>query len=1229
MAGGRDQLAADLRFLLEEKEVSEELQDAMARWGYTTVNRFALLDDDRARVRALLARDFGLDTTAPPPAGPNNRLAIVKVIDAWETACRRAEEERKQEAEAKSARLPKLIGKATHLSMRRADGALEDCIAPGAALVKQVMEMIEESNMEAIPLTQAVSFEDGDDTKMGAVVAVSGTMRWRCGRTEVGTPHDPEAFRKRMRTLAFPHVYARLRRPGRVAFQSATVALFTDYVKHLLGDHARGLVSKGHARLINFGKPFGVALKDAMNDASLRGRHFVTPVAVADGGGRQRGRAACAAHPGRHQRLTVARVRSLPKPSIKECLLEALAADLQTAGAAVEVVEVDALNDASRDLLDSDARLRYLQDVSGGLVDVVITAPPCGTFSRSMFANRQGPPLGFPWLEGAAKLKVQNANVLGLFLEAQILEAVIFARSAAGGGRRARGLMEFPEPASLWQLPQFRCIARPGAGFLTFAFHRAEFDVEYSKPMRILTDMGALAAGRAVGWPDLDSEGHYRGPLGPPPACARPLVSADGKRKAELARAAAYPIPMNQWIAQAIKDECLVLLDPLRAGALVGGGPPPRSARHSPRRISESLTEDVVVDAYASHLKSAAPLRALLSDLRGKRLVCHCRPQERCHGDAIVEAYGKLSGEALDEGKPGQPGKTGRWALAARRPPASSIASERREALDRATTDLEGIAAAEQQRRGRARPPLRACLLERASGLFDGGIFPAVVVAKLKALWHVRLLEAVAKAFGDPDHQVAGWAAAGVPLGVDAPLPRTPAVCERKAKWALPDVKEEVFVSGYRWADNYASVKERPEVIIKYLEEEVAAGRIIRITMREAKRRWPERLRVAAFGAVQKAAGLGEWRVVFDATHHVLVNHQIKIRDQVRLPVWQDIAALLEAIHALGEPVRFALLYDIAKAHRQIPVREEDWGWQACCSPAASAPGLSDDDKEIHVNMVSTFGVTSAGDWASVFGLITRADDGLLMAVGAGFERKLLAALPILVTLGAPLAPKKLRGGIEIDWVGCRVHIREYLLGVSELSLKWAVELIERRGMRSFVPTLRDRSEISRIDATADGDFIVLGGWATGPSPDPGKARWFSHVLGKEDIPWAHERGDPFRVVASLELMAAVYGVVFLLDPAQAMAGGRGRISFSAGTDSQGNSGLVRKWLTTMWPLCAVAMELGSRLAEADLDLDLAWRRRDINVEADALTNEKFEGFDMGRRVDSTGVLAELNGHAE
>ena len=71
----------------------------------------------------------------------------------------------------------------------------------------------------------------------------------------------------------------------------------------------------------------------------------------------------------------------------------------------------------------------------------------------------------------------------------------------------------------------------------------------------------------------------------------------------------------------------------------------------------------------------------------------------------------------------------------------------------------------------------------------------------------------------------------------------------------------------------------------------------------------------------------------------------------------------------------------------------------------------------------------------------------------------------------------------------------------------------------------------------------------------------------------------------------------------------------SAVTDNQGNESVIKKCLTTKFPLCLVLMELTTWLEELDLDLELQWRRRDTNTEADDLTNSLFGKFNPATRV--------------
>ena len=105
---------------------------------------------------------------------------------------------------------------------------------------------------------------------------------------------------------------------------------------------------------------------------------------------------------------------------------------------------------------------------------------------------------------------------------------------------------------------------------------------------------------------------------------------------------------------------------------------------------------------------------------------------------------------------------------------------------------------------------------------------------------------------------------------------------------------------------------------------------MIRCSVASARQRWGARLSVAALGAVQKSVERDEWRVVYDATHAVRVNHQIRVRDQVQCPTWPDIAAVMENLEEEDHRIRFALLYDVDRAHRRVPVDERDWGLMAC-----------------------------------------------------------------------------------------------------------------------------------------------------------------------------------------------------------------------------------------------------------------------------------------------------------
>ena len=158
--------------------------------------------------------------------------------------------------------------------------------------------------------------------------------------------------------------------------------------------------------------------------------------------------------------------------------------------------------------------------------------------------------------------------------------------------------------------------------------------------------------------------------------------------------------------------------------------------------------------------------------------------------------------------------------------------------------------------------------------------------------------------------------------------------------------------------------------------------------------------------------------------------------------------------------------------------------------------------------------------------------------------------------------------------------------------------------------------EVLRIDAKAEGDLVVIGGWKSQGGCKTRDGPWFSLELTRKTAPWAFERGEPFRTIASLELIASLVGLMILVP--QEVQGGETSavVSLSCGTDSQGNTHLLDRMLTTKYPLGVVLMELAHQSRVRRMVLRAHWLPRLENEEADALTNFEFRHFDPKHRIE-------------
>ena len=333
------------------------------------------------------------------------------------------------------------------------------------------------------------------------------------------------------------------------------------------------------------------------------------------------------------------------------------------------------------------------------------------------------------------------------------------------------------------------------------------------------------------------------------------------------------------------------------------------------------------------------------------------------------------------------------------------------------------------------------------------------------------------------------------------------------------------------------------------------------------------------------------------------------MRDRMRFPLIDDATAVLRQVEQELDggqgAIRFSVLYDIARAHKLVPVAEEDWRLQAFRLPG-------DKTGDIFVHTRVTFGVASAAYWfcrviavaarcehrllGRKYGLLhlIYADDGWLTATGREFWRKILMWFFTFELLEIPVTWSKVRGGTEVNWIGYCLNVHTFQKGINQSKRAWIIDWIDRKeeqggvlgrelksvlGRLSFVagalrhvrpflaplfswastmapgtfskfpdavtilldfvreevkrkpmrraePLEKCPVDIFRVDAKAAGEDIVIGGWETGEAPDQKTARWFSFRLNRKNAPWAYLKGDPFRNIATLELIDVLVAVM-------------------------------------------------------------------------------------------------------
>ena len=487
--------------------------------------------------------------------------------------------------------------------------------------------------------------------------------------------------------------------------------------------------------------------------------------------------------------------------------------------------EFDIEQNVSHDLAGEGLQNQLLQKLRSGLVDALVTTPPCSTFSRVRAANMKGPPpvrsrdhlWGFPWLFGQLKQDVMVGNSLVVF-SVEMLEAAQEVQLSTNGVP-IRTFMEHPEdlggacreedgawfvPASIWQWDRLqRLVEAIEFANFTVVFHQCCWGAPWRKPTRILSNLPQLRHWGFQGWPTFDEHFVYQGPLQVACSCviSSTLAKKSNKEQFRTTGTSQYPAAMDRALAMAFLETFLA--DCNNLSSTVGDG---KSSSQEKVIITEKeekadKKEHEEEQERGTELQIPTTVRASQGG------------SSRWDAPRPLQAYYKGVHRGIHDG--GGLKSPGRWPVDKRPPIWSQKAADLGAHCKKLF--LRWLLEREAEKKGSA----EATFWKLAAGGWQSSPFGAGMVELREKLDEVlaaqgfdpyrkdsdrvteinfRRLRAVLQSLGDEDHSyLEEMATSGVSLGVDETMPRTPEVFEEKTKWAR-EFTDEVLED--KMADN-------------------------------------------------------------------------------------------------------------------------------------------------------------------------------------------------------------------------------------------------------------------------------------------------------------------------------------------------------------------------------------------------------------------------------------------
>ena len=301
----RDNVDADMQFILGESGVSLENQVAIGRH-YGTLRKFSALGDDRASIRTACLQDFAI-----PGDTPASRAQTASVVAAWETAKEYMAKEIELKAEAKVLGQPRVLQIHERQAMLRAveaiHGQLNDSECPSSDYLSLKAEETECNEPSAAPLDEILSKQASSNSQIQSAVDNTGHIRVTRTKTKAKMPVSTEEYRKIMKVEMYAWLAMSSRYKAKHWLHGLTAAPFQRFTEYILGDRVYGIqipaasseataqrvkpdwsivlayehkLRKEAMKLVLAGHSLSDALESVIKNPDLKEAYFTSPVAL-------------------------------------------------------------------------------------------------------------------------------------------------------------------------------------------------------------------------------------------------------------------------------------------------------------------------------------------------------------------------------------------------------------------------------------------------------------------------------------------------------------------------------------------------------------------------------------------------------------------------------------------------------------------------------------------------------------------------------------------------------------------------------------------------------------------------------------------------------------------------------------------------------------------------------------------------------------------------------------